>query len=201
MEWRFSGIEVKKHYCLVGKKLSPNEWLIKSYTTTKDLADLIVFMVNSYIRSTDFRHMKHKHFGVINLECRYLRLTLPQSKGHSFSITTMPWAVKVCELICRRQEQEFGRSIRPEDNVFIPHSSTRGSAIEALASQFDIVLSLTNLKIINAGEPITLYSLGHSSIMFRLMFGLAVDTLILAKNVRTSLDIIDRFTLHHYKVR
>lgn len=30
MEWRFSGIEVKKHYCLVGKKLSPNEWLIKS---------------------------------------------------------------------------------------------------------------------------------------------------------------------------
>ena len=150
-------------------------------------------MVNSYIRPTDVRHMKHKHVEVIKREWTYLRLTLPPSKGHSFPITTMPWAVKVYERICRRQEQEFGRPIRPEDYVFMPHSLTRDSAMKALANQFDIVLALTNLKVSNVGEPRTLYSLRHSSIMFRLMFGRAVDTLTLARNSRTSPVMIDRF--------
>jgi len=194
MEWRFNGIEEKtKYYCLVGEKLSSNDRLIKRYTITKDLADLVVFMVNSYIRPTDVRHMKHKHVEVIKREWTYLRLTLPPSKGHSFPITTMPWAVKVYERICRRQEQEFGRPVGPEDYVFMPHSLTRDSAMKALANQFDIVLALTNLKISNVGEPRTLYSLRHSSIMFRLMFGRAVDTLTLARNARTSPEMIDRF--------
>jgi hypothetical protein len=42
-------------------------------------------------------------------------------------------------------------------------------------------------------EPRSLYSLRHSSIMFRLMFGRAVDTLTLARNARTSPEMIDRF--------
>jgi len=52
---------------------------------------------------------------------------------------------------------------------------------------------LSNLKVSNVGEPRTLYSLRHSSIMFRLMFGRAVDTLTLARNARTSPEMIDRF--------
>ena len=36
-------------------------------------------------------------------------------------------------------------------------------------------------------------SLRHSSIMFRLMFGRGVDTLTLARNARTSPEMIDRF--------
>jgi len=35
--------------------------------------------------------------------------------------------------------------------------------------------------------------LRHSSIMFRLMFGRGVDTLTLARNARTSPEMIDRF--------
>ncbi len=59
--------------------------------------------------------------------------------------------------------------------------------------QFDILLSITNLKVSNIGEPRTMYSLRHSCIMFRLMFGRAVDTLTLARNARTSPEMIDRF--------
>jgi hypothetical protein len=49
------------------------------------------------------------------------------------------------------------------------------------------------LKLSTAGETRTLYSLRHSSIMFRLMFGRTVDTLTLARNARTSPEMIDRF--------
>ena len=56
----------------------------------------------------DIRNMQHKHVEVIKREWTYLRLSLPPSKGHSFPITTMPWAVKVYERIRRRQVLEFG---------------------------------------------------------------------------------------------
>jgi hypothetical protein len=194
MEWRFNGPgKESTYFCEVGEKRSKDDGLIKRFSMTKDLSDLIVFMVNSYIRPTDVRTMQHKHVEVIKREWTYLRLTMPPSKGHSFPTTTMPWAVKVYERICRRQEIEFGRPISPEDYVFMPHTGTRDSAIKSLAKQFDIVLALTDLKISNVGEPRSLYSLRHSSIMFRLMFGRAVDTLTLARNARTSPEMIDRF--------
>jgi hypothetical protein len=157
------------------------------------LADLIVFMVNSYIRPTDVRNMQHKHVEIVRREWTYLRLTLPPSKGHSYPITTMPWAVKVYERICRRQELEFGRAVQPDDFVFMPLASTRDHAMKLLAKQFDSILDITHLKIGAVGEPRSLYSLRHSSIMFRLMFGRTVDTLTLARNARTSPEMIDRF--------
>jgi len=153
---------------------------------TRDLSDLIVFMVNSYIRPTDIRNMQHKHVEIIRREWTYLRLSLPPSKGHTFPITTMPWAVKVYERIRRRQVIELGRDIHPEDYVFMPSASSRDSAMKLLARQFEIVLEVTGLKLSTAGETRTLYSLRHSSIMFRLLFGRTVDTLTLARNARTS---------------
>ncbi len=64
--------------------------LIRKIEMTMDLADLIVFMVNSYIRPTDIKNMQHQHVDVIkNDERQYLRLRLPPSKGHSYPITTM----------------------------------------------------------------------------------------------------------------
>ena len=82
----------------------------------------------------------------------------------------MPWAVKVYERIRRRQVLEFGRDIHPEDYVFMPHAASRDNAMKLLARQFEIVLEVTGLKLSTAGETRTLYSLRHSSIMFRLMF-------------------------------
>ena len=113
--------------------------------------------------------MQHKHVEVIKREWTYLRLSLPPSKGHSFPITTMPWAVKVYERIRRRQVLEFGRDIHPEDYVFMPHAASRDNAMKLLARQFEIVLEVTGLKLSTAGETRTLYSLRHSSIMFRLI--------------------------------
>jgi len=194
VEWRAHTEPMEgSYFCAPGEKISPSDRLIKRIEMTKDLSDLIVFMVNSYIRPTDIRNMQHKHVEVIKREWTYLRLSLPPSKGHSFPITTMPWAVKVYERIRRRQVLEFGRDIHPEDYVFMPHAASRDNAMKLLARQFEIVLEVTGLKLSTAGETRTLYSLRHSSIMFRLMFGRGVDTLTLARNARTSPEMIDRF--------
>ena len=194
MEWRYSGqSEESTYFCAVGAMAGAHDRLIKRFQMTRDLPDLIVFMVNSYIRPTDIRNMQHKHVEVVRREWTYLRLSLPPSKGHSFPITTMPWAVKVYERICKRQQQELGRPVEPNDYVFMVSAKSRDNALKSLARQFDIVLDATELKVSNLGEPRSLYSLRHSSIMFRLMFGRTVDTLTLARNARTSPEMIDRF--------
>jgi hypothetical protein len=93
----------------LGGAADPSHRLIKRIEISRDLADLIVFMVNSYIRPTDIRNMQHKHIEIIKRNnMQYLRMTLPPSKGHSFPIVTMPWAVRVYERIYERHKRELG---------------------------------------------------------------------------------------------
>jgi hypothetical protein len=59
--------------------------------------------------------------------------------------------------------------------------------------QFEILMVNTKLGKGAAGEERTLYSLRHTAIMYRLLFGDGINTLLLARNARTSVEIIDRF--------
>ena len=45
---------------------------------TADLHQLIMFMVNSFVRPTDIRNMQHKHVDVVRADHTYLRLRLPR---------------------------------------------------------------------------------------------------------------------------
>ena len=196
IEWRaHSDKPGESYFCMPGGKLLPNDRLIKKVEMTKDLPDLIVFMVNSYVRPTDIKNMQHRHVDIVKKEWTYLRLNLPPSKGHSYPITTMPWAVKVYERICERRKQGMpeDHKIPIDEYVFMPDAASRDDAMKKLQRQFEVVLEMTKLRKSNSGEPRTLYSLRHSSIMFRLLYGRGIDTLTLARNARTSPEMIDRF--------
>jgi hypothetical protein len=69
----------------------------------------------------------------------------------------------------------------------------RENALETLGRQFDALMDITKLKTSPSGQVRTIYSLRHSSIMFRLLYGASIDTLKLARNARTSPEMIDRF--------
>ena len=196
VEWRaHNGKTGESYFCFPGGKLHPKDRLIKTVEMTKDLPDLIVFMVNSYVRPTDIKNMQHRHVDVIKKEWTYLRLTLPPSKGHSYPITTMPWAVRVYERICERRMEGMpvGYQIPIDEYVFMPKAASRDDAMKKLQRQFEVVMEMTKLRTSNSGETRTLYSLRHSSIMFRLLYGRAIDTLTLSRNARTSPEMIDRF--------
>jgi hypothetical protein len=105
----------------------------------------------------------------------------------------MPWAVRVYErILARNSALGFGGS---EDYVFMPKQGKekRENALETLGRQFDALMDITKLKTSPSGQVRTIYSLRHSSIMFRLLYGASIDTLKLARNARTSPEMIDRF--------
>ena len=162
---------------------------------TRELYDLILFMTNTFIRPTDIRVLQHKHVAVVRSKQVYLRLTHPMTKGHAQPIVSMVGAIEVYDSIVKRQKQE-GYS-NPDDYLFQPQNSNRDYAMQQLYRQFDHLLKITNLKKDPLGESRTLYSLRHTAIMFRLTESQGLDLLSLARNARTSVEMIDRFYAKH----
>lgn len=181
-----------------------NTEFFRKITITEELSDTICFMVNSFIRPSDLKLMKHKHIEVIRSDRNYLRLRIPESKKHDKPIATMAAAIRIYERIRKRNAATGSAS--DDDYVFSPtrrgddpHTDMRQreAAIKALQRQFRIVLERTNLLVGPNGEERSLYSLRHTSIMFRLLYGDGIDHLTLAINARTSVDMLERFYVSH----
>lgn len=83
----------------------------------------------------------------------------------------------------------------PDDYVFFPQYKNRTTMMAVWGRLFREVLKESKLKELT-GKNIQLYSLRHTSIMFRLMRS-NVDSLILAKNARTSQGVIEQFYGSH----
>jgi len=54
-------------------------------------------------------------------------------------------------------------------------------------------LEETGIRKGSLGQNRTLYSLRHTAITFRLLYGKGIDLLTLARNARTSVEMIERF--------
>lgn len=185
-----NGKEDAAQYTQAGK--SHTGRLVRRVTISEDLNDLITFMVYGFIRSTDIKNIQHKHIEIVRKKSVYLRLRLPISKKHKDPIVTMPRAVLVYEKILKRREGNQGR-VSGDDFVFAPQFLRRDYALKEFQRQFDVVMHYSGLREGVNGESRSLYSLRHSCIMFRLLYGGGVDHITLARNARTSPEMIERF--------
>jgi len=192
-----------------GQKDARDGTLIRRVVIPKDLLNVITFMVNSFIRPTDLKIMQHKHVGVIDEgERHFLRLNLPKTKGHDTPIVTMRTAISVY----KRQfdatipstndkgkalPKERRISLAKDTYVFLPNEQNRDRALKELQVYFSLLTNHLGLKEGPNGEERTLYSLRHTCIMYRLMYGQGIDLLTLARNARTSPEMIDRFYARH----
>lgn len=156
-----------------------------------DLPMLIRFMVNSFVRPHDVKLLQHKHVQVIRGSSTYLRLVLPQTKRKTAPVVTMPGAVRIYEAL-RTRAAMFGRA-GPEDFVFLAEILDRRTAMWLMDRHFVRVLEHAGLRMSQLGQRRTLYSLRHSAIMFRLLYGEGIDLLTLARNARTSVAMIEKF--------
>lgn len=168
---------------------------LRNVEITQEVYDLIIFMTNSFIRPTDIKVLQHKHVAIVRKKDTFLRLTHPPTKSHGQPIATLERAVVVYEeLLARQRKEGFGK---PDDYLFCPHQLNRDYALRDITRQFDQVLKVAGLKQTANGEARTLYSLRHTCIMFRLINGEGIDTITLARNARTSSEMIDRFYAKH----
>lgn len=177
-------------------KLIKDKTSVRGVPITEELKFLIQFMVNSFIRPSDLRVIKHSHVKAVKIPeatnpdyGHYLVLSHPATKTTDQEVVTMPAAHRSYAALLKAQEaRNYGKKT---DYVFMPEYPNRNTMMNVLGRLFREVVQTA--KIQGEDEKHTLYSLRHSSIMFRLLLGKNINTLQLAKNARTSQLMIEKF--------
>ena len=167
-------------------------WIKREYHCMPyEMRGLIRFMVHTFVRPGDIRQIKNKHIEVVRGGYDYLRLTLPEVKRHNAPTVSLPAAVGVYESLRAYQASRgYGRD---DDYVFFPEEPNRRLALDVVGWAFNWILKVADLKTGPHGIDRTLYSLRHTAITFRLIYGGNIDLLTLARNARTSVEMIEKF--------
>lgn len=174
------------------KYRSSSEILERHGVINADLHWLIRFMVNGFMRPGDIKFLKHKHVTIVRGKHIYLRLNLPETKKHDKPIVTLQPAVFVYERLLAKQRADGYGS--PDDYLFLPELQDRKWLLVAYGWQFMYLQSLAGIAGNAAnGQTRTIYSLRHTAMTFRLLYGGKIDLLTLARNARTSVEMIERF--------
>jgi hypothetical protein len=116
---------------------------------------------------------------------------LPETKKHHTQIVTLYPAVRIYEKLY--QYMASRGFAQPTDYLFLPEIKDREAASYLITKDFRKVLIGTNLRKGHLGQNKTLYSLRHTAITNRLLYGKGIDLLTLARNARTSVEMIERF--------
>lgn len=172
-------------------------WTYRHLQVTIEMKYLTQFMVNSFIRPSDLRVLKHVHIKEQldkKTNERWLTLTHPATKTNATEVQSMPLCVEIYEnLVAWQKDQGI---YDPKGYVFMPQYQNRTTAMGLLGKLFALAVQKTRLEE-ETGKNVTLYSLRHTAIMLRLMMGDQIDTVSLARNARTSAVMIDKFYASH----
>jgi hypothetical protein len=177
---------------------------LRNIVITEEIKQLIVFMIYTFIRPTDIKTIKHRHIEKkLGDEGEYLYMPIPATKKHNKPITSMPRATVPYKKLRDARIRELKRNAIDKDAeidisneyLFMPTYENRNYAYAKIARQFDVLLAESNLKLSVDNDVRTLYSLRHTSLMYRLKYGAEINPLKLANNARTSVEMLERFYL------
>ncbi|MFZ5684648.1 MAG: tyrosine-type recombinase/integrase [Pseudomonadota bacterium] len=147
--------------------------------------DYVVFMANTGLRPDEASRLQYRDVSIINDEAtgqRILEIKVRGKRGTGYC-KSMPEAVSAFERLSERNARE------PTNLIF-------GKVQRQLLNR---VLDELGLKRDREGNLRTAYSLRHTYICLRLMEG--ADIYQVAKNCRTSVDMIEKFYASHIKTR
>ena len=192
-------IQEYDHLIKTIEKMDEEGEKVRGVQVTLEFKYLVQFMVNSFIRPSDLRVLKNSHINVMTnsqvkkaSDKKFLLLKHPATKTSDKEVVTMPAAQGVYQSLLKLQKPNgFGEA---GDFVFFPEYKNRNTMIAVAGRIFSAVIKKARLN--REGEKHTLYSLRHTSIMYRLLLG-NTTTLELARNARTSEAMIDK----HYASR
>lgn len=175
----------------ITKDLIKKEESVRGHQITNEMRFLITFNVNTFLRISDIKLLKHRHIEIVEDIDVYLRIQPEVSKTYNFAVTSMKVAVYIYKDLLEFHERN-GNPHSQDDYVFFPNIKNRNHALSVMRRLFERILEVSDLKITADGQLRTLYSLRHSSIAFRLIRS-DIDVVTLARNARTSVSMIERF--------
>jgi integrase len=150
---------------------------------SEQLHDFVLFMANTGLRPDEAKRLQYRDVTIVHdeaLDEKILEIEVRGKRGIGYC-KSMPGAVEPFRRLVKRN------SPKPDDVIF----GKRQRGI------FDNVLTELNLKKDRDGQSRTAYSLRHTYICMRLMEG--ADIYQIAKNCRTSVEMIEKYYASHLK--
>ncbi len=150
---------------------------------SKELHDFVLFMANTGVRPDEVKRLEFRDVSVVkdaDTDETILEIEVRGKRGVGYC-KSMPNAVNPFLRLKRRKQP------KPTDRLF-PVIRLR---------MFNALLEEEELKFDRDGRPRTAYSLRHTYICMRLMEG--ADIYQVAKNCRTSVEMIEKFYAAHIK--
>ena len=197
---------------------SPDEYK-QLYTATREYAktarakdkwsaeqvhDFVLFMANTGLRPDEARNLQHRDVTIVkdrDTDERILEINVRGKRGVGFC-KSMPGAVQPYQRLLKRPKADSDIWLKdvPEDRP--KKVSTYPEPTDPLfpsnhIKMFNGVLGRIKLKLDREGNKRTAYSLRHTYICMRLIEG--ADIYALAKNCRTSVEMIQKFYAAHIK--
>ena len=167
-----------------------NTQKLRNIEITEEMDWLIGFMAYTFIRPSDLKTIQIKHLELRQKNYNYLFMPIPATKKHDKPIVSMPKAVYFYNrLLAYRKKQ--GISVSADDYLFMPQYKNRQSAYDAIARQFNKILEVADLKHTDTEINRSIYSLRHTAIMFLARKNTSIGHDVLAKNARTSTNMLD----------
>lgn len=177
------------------KRLADEHVIVRGVEVTRELYDLILFCVHSFVRptTTELYALKHNDIAV-EKDPKRLLVTVRNGKTGYRVANTMPGAVSAYERIKSRYPEAKG-----EDFLFLPRYPNRATASRTIQRQFNQLLEDTKLKFDpSTGMERSIYCLRHTAICMRIILSEGkVNIFNLAKNAGTSVEQIERFYAKH----
>lgn len=178
----FSPAEYKELYKATGERAkAPKKERWRS--ACEDLHDYVLFMVNSGLRPDEAKRIEVRDVEIVaegTKNERILHIAVRGKRGVGYC-KTMPGAVLPFTRMKKRH------NLGPTDLIFP----------KIQRELFNTILDELGMKEDREGNPRTAYSLRHTYISFRLMEG--ADIYQVAKNCRTSVEMIEKFYASHIK--
>jgi len=177
------------------KKMAKDGVVIRGIPVTDELYDLILFVVNSFVRpiSSELYALKHSDVTVAD-DPKRLILIVRDGKTGFRSANTMEGCVGIYQRI-RKRYPDAG----PDDYLFLPQYRNRETAGKIIQRQFKMAMELAGVETDHhTNQKHTIYSLRHTAICMRFIHSHGdINVFNLAKNAGTSVDQIERFYARH----
>ncbi len=166
----------------------------------EQLHDFVLFMGNTGLRPDEAKQLQHRDVSIVvypDTRERILEIEVRGKRGIGWC-KSKPGAVKPYErLRDRLKPARKGKGAGVEEIKVSQPAATDLLFPGNYLKMFNNLLDDQNLKLDRDGKPRTAYSLRHTYICIRLMEG--ADVYAIAKNRRTSVEMIEKFYAAHIK--
>ena len=153
-------------------------------------------MIHTFLRPSEWKMLQHKHIRILEDDgIEQLVISVPNSKTRGSKGTIDSTTTEIAADLYKKGilPRHDGRN----DYLFFNHLKDRSHAANRVSNIFKMVVKHAGLETDSYGSKHTTYSLRHSALCFQILKTGGNDLFGLAKNARTSVQMLESFYLTH----